>query len=207
MSKSIGNVIDPFEVMDRFGTDTLRYYIFREVRFGNDGSISAAGFEERYNSELANEYGNLASRSLAMIGRYRAGVVPDATPAELDELSGLPGRVSERLDAVDLTGALEEIWEAVRRLNRYVQDEEPWKLAKDEANAQRIDQILYSLAEGLRSVSVLLSAYMPDTADRLLQALGQPDLGLDSAEYGARPGGAQVSDLAPLFPRIETAAA
>ncbi|HXD57407.1 MAG TPA: methionine--tRNA ligase [Thermoleophilaceae bacterium] len=207
MSKSLGNVIDPFEVMDRFGTDTLRYYIFREVRFGNDGSISAAGFEERYNSELANEYGNLASRSLAMIGRYRAGVVPDATPAELDELSGLPGRVSERLDAVDLTGALEEIWEAVRRLNRYVQDEEPWKLAKDEANAQRIDQILYSLAEGLRSVSVLLSAYMPDTADRLLQALGQPDLGLDSAEYGARPGGAQVSDLAPLFPRIETAAA
>jgi len=207
MSKSLGNVIDPFEVMDRFGTDTLRYYIFREVRFGNDGSISAAGFEERYNSELANEYGNLASRSLAMIGRYRDGVVPDATPAELDELRGLPGRVSERLDAVDLTGALEEIWEAVRRLNRYVQDEEPWKLAKDEANAERIDQILYSLAEGLRSVSVLLSAYMPDTADRLLQALGQPDLGLDSAEYGARPGGAQVGDLAPLFPRIETAAA
>jgi methionyl-tRNA synthetase len=207
MSKSLGNVIDPFEVMDRFGTDTLRFYIFREVRFGNDGSISAAGFEERYNSELANEYGNLASRSLAMIGRYRDGVVPDAMPAQLDELSGLPGRVSERLDAVDLTGALEEIWEAVRRLNRYVQDEEPWKLAKDESNADRVDQVLYSLAEGLRSVSVLLSAYMPDTADRLLQALGQPDLALDSAEYGARPGGAQVGDLAPLFPRIETAAA
>src|SRR5262249_1149049 len=150
-----------------------------EVRFGNDGSISAAGFEERYNSELANEYGNLASRTLAMIGRYRDGVVPDATPAELAELSGLPGRVCERLDAVDLTGALEEIWEAVRGLNRYVQDQEPWKLAKDEANAERVDQILYSLAEGLRSVSVLLSSYMPDTAERLLQALGQPDLALD----------------------------
>jgi methionyl-tRNA synthetase len=207
MSKSLGNVIDPFEVMDRFGTDTLRYYIFREVRFGSDGSISAAGFEERYNSELANEYGNLASRTLAMIGRYREGVVPEAVPAEIDELRGLPARVGERLDAVDLTGALEEIWQAVRALNRYVQDEEPWKLAKDDSNAERVDQILYTLAEGLRSVSVLLSAYMPETANRLLQALGQPDLALDAAEYGAGPGGATVGDLTPLFPRIETAAA
>jgi methionyl-tRNA synthetase len=158
MSKSLGNVIDPFEVMDRFGTDTLRYYIFREVRFGNDGSISAAGFEERYNSELANEYGNLASRSLAMIGRYRDGVVPDGSLPEglASDLAGVDRRVCERLDAVDISGALDEIWEAVRRLNRFVQDEEPWKLAKDEANAERLDQVLYALAEGLRSVSVLL---------------------------------------------------
>jgi len=205
MSKSLGNVIDPFEVMDRFGTDTLRYYIFREVRFGSDGSISAAGFEERYNSELANEYGNLASRSLAMIARYRDGAVPKAEPAAelIADFGNLDERVCELLDAVDLTGALEEIWQWVRRLNRYVQDEEPWKLAKDEANADHLDQVLYSLAEGLRSVSVLLHPYMPDTTGRLLQALGQDEREMDSAAFGSRPGGARVGDLSPLFPRIE----
>ena len=205
MSKSLGNVIDPFEVMDRFGTDTLRYYIFREVRFGNDGSISAAGFEERYNSELANEYGNLASRSLAMIGRYRDGVVPDGSLPEglAGDLAGVDRRVCERLDAVDISGALDEIWEAVRRLNRFVQDEEPWKLAKDEANAERLDQVLYALAEGLRSVSVLLHPYMPESAGRLLDALGQDDLSIENAALGSVGGGAQVGDLAPLFPRIE----
>src|SRR3954447_11694857 len=163
MSKSIGNVIDPFEVMDRFGTDTLRYYIFREVRFGNDGSISAAGFETRYNAELANEYGNLASRTLAMIERYRDGEVPEASvSSELAaELAGVDDRVREKLDAVDVSGALEEIWTAVRRLNRFVQDEEPWKLAKDEGAAERLDSVLYSLAEGLRFVSVLVHPYMP----------------------------------------------
>jgi methionyl-tRNA synthetase len=209
MSKSLGNVIDPFEVMDRFGTDTLRYYIFREVRFGNDGSISAAGFEDRYNSELANEYGNLASRTLAMIARYRDGLVPEGSPPEdlASDLAGVDQRVCEKLDAVDISGALDEIWEAVRRLNRYVQDEEPWKLAKDDANAERLDQVLYALAEGLRTVSVLLHPYMPDSAGRLLEALGQDDLSIGTAAFGSVGGGAQAGDLSPLFPRIETAAA
>jgi methionyl-tRNA synthetase len=207
MSKSLGNVIDPFEVMDRFGTDTLRYYVFREVNFGQDGSISAAGFETRYNSELANEYGNLASRSLAMIARYRDGTVPEAAAdSELaGELSGVDERVAEKLDASDVSGALEEIWTAVRRLNRYVQDEEPWKLAKDEGAAERLDTVLHSLAEGLRFVSVLVSPYMPDSAARLLAALGQEDLSYEAASFGARGGGAQTGELAPLFPRIEPA--
>jgi len=205
MSKSIGNVIDPFEVMDRFGTDTLRYYLFREVNFGQDGSISAAGFETRYNAELANEYGNLASRTLAMIERYRDGVVPEASPGL--ELGGIEARVSEKLDAVDLSGALEEIWTAVRTLNRYVQDEEPWKLAKDPAAGDRLDTVLYSLAEGLRFVSVLVYPYMPDSASKLLAALGQEELSYDSAAFGSRPGGATVGKLEPLFPRIEAAAA
>jgi methionyl-tRNA synthetase len=209
MSKSLGNVIDPFEVMDRFGTDTLRYYVFREVNFGQDGSISAAGFETRYNAELANEYGNLASRTLAMIERYRDGVVPAASvSSELAaELAGVDDRVREKLDAVDVSGALEEIWTAVRRLNRFVQDEEPWKLAKDEGAAERLDSVLYSLAEGLRFVSVLVHPYMPDTSDRLLEALGQDDLSYDGASFGARPGGARTGKLEPLFPRIESATA
>ncbi|HET8673061.1 MAG TPA: methionine--tRNA ligase [Thermoleophilaceae bacterium] len=209
MSKSLGNVIDPFEVMDRFGTDTLRYYLFREVSFGQDGSISAAGFETRYNAELANEYGNLASRTLAMIGRYRNGVVPEA---KLDgalraDLEGAEARVRERLDAVDVSGALEEIWAAVRRLNRYVQEEEPWKLAKDEGAGGRLDSVLYGLAEGLRSVSVLVYPYMPESAEKLLAALGQPELSYEFASFGAREGGARIGELAPLFPRIEPAAA
>jgi methionyl-tRNA synthetase len=209
MSKSLGNVIDPFEVMDRFGTDTLRYYLFREVNFGQDGSISAAGFETRYNAELANEYGNLASRSLAMIERYRNGVVPEASADEAleAELAGAETRVAEKLDAVDVSGALEEIWTAVRRLNRFVQDEEPWKLAKDEGAAERLDTVLYSLAEGLRFLSVLVYPYMPDSAARLLEALGQEELSYDGAAFGARPGGAQVGKLEPLFPRIEPPAA
>src|SRR3954452_9367013 len=183
MSKSIGNVIDPFEVMDRFGTDTLRYYLFREVNFGQDGSISAAGFEPRYNAELANEYGNLASRILPLITRNRDGVVPEAEPAPelLGDLGGVEDRVKEKLDAVDVSGALEEIWTAVRRLNRYVQEQQPWKLAKDAANSERLDEVLYGLAEGLRVVSVLVHPYMPDSAERLLEALGQDDLTLSGA--------------------------
>ena len=157
MSKSLGNVLDPFEVMDLYGTDALRYYLLREVAFGGDGSISPEGFETRYNTELANEYGNLASRSLAMIERYRDGVVPEAEapPALVAELDGLTDAVSSRLDRVDVSGALEHIWLAVRRLNRFVTEETPWKLAKDEQAAE-LDSVLYALAEGLRVVSVLL---------------------------------------------------
>jgi methionyl-tRNA synthetase len=209
MSKSLGNVIDPFEVMDRFGTDTLRYYLFREVHFGQDGSISAAGFEGRYNAELANEYGNLASRTLAMIGRYRDGQVPSVGVDEAlaADLAGVEDRVREKLDEVDVSGALEEIWVSIRRLNRFVQDEEPWKLAKDDSAAGRLDTILYSLAEGLRFVSVLLHPYMPDSTGKLLEALGQTDLAYDGASFGSAPGGATVGELEPLFPRIESPAA
>jgi methionyl-tRNA synthetase len=209
MSKSLGNVIDPFEVMDRFGTDTLRYYLFREVRFGTDGSISAAGFETRYNSELANEYGNLASRTFGLIRQHRGGAVPEAEPPEelAKELSGVAASVASKLDAVDLSGALDDIWQVVRRLNQYVQEEQPWKLVKEDGSAERVDAILYALAEGLRFVSLLLHPYMPDRTSRLLDALRQDDLSFDAAAFGARPGGAQLGELTPLFPRIDPAAA
>jgi methionyl-tRNA synthetase len=205
MSKSLGNVIDPFEVMDIFGTDALRFYLFREVNFGQDGSLSPEGFETRYTTELANEYGNLAARTLPLIQRHRGGVVPAADPpAELaGEFEGVAERVAAKLDAVDVSGALEETWQVVRRLNRYVQDEAPWKLAKEEGAEGRLDQVLYALAEGLRLVTVLVYPYMPDSAARLLAALGQEDLSIDAAAFGARPGGARIGELAPLFPRIE----
>ena len=205
MSKSLGNVIEPFQVSDVYGPDALRFYVLREVSFGSDGEVSAEGFETRYNTELANEYGNLASRTLAMIDRYRDGVVPTAeAPAELaSDFDGLVEAVRARIDEVELTAALDEVWRRIKRLNRYVQDEEPWKLSKDDAEAEHLDQVLYALAEGLRVVSVLLHAFMPASAERLLAALGHPGLSLDEAQFGAVEGGAKVSDLGQLFPRVE----
>jgi methionyl-tRNA synthetase len=209
MSKSLGNVIDPFEVIDLYGTDALRYYLMREVSLGQDGSVSPEGFETRYTTELANEYGNLASRTLAMIARFREGRVPDAEPAEelRPELDGLQERVAARFDAVEVSAALEDVWVAVRRLNRYVQDEEPWRLAKDPASAGHLDQVLYSLVEGLRVVSILLAPFVPAASERLLAALGSEERGLEAARFGAGSGGATISSLAPLFPRIERPAA
>jgi methionyl-tRNA synthetase len=207
MSKSLGNVIDPFQVIETYGVDALRFYLLREVNFGQDGSVDPAGFENRYDTELANEYGNLASRTVSMLRKFRDGVVPTAElPAGLgSDFDGLRERVCAQLDAVDLTGALETIWQLVRRLNQFVQDEQPWKLAKDDEQAGRLDSVLYGLAEGLRVVSVLLHAFMPEKTLLPLAALGQEGaLSIEDARFGAVAGGAEVQELEPLFPRIET---
>lgn len=204
MSKSLGNVLDPFEVIERYGADALRFYCFREVRFGQDGSISTAGFEARYETELANDFGNLASRVLAMVDRYRDGVVPqaqvDATLAE--DFEGAPAKVCELLDRAELTQALDAIWELVRRLNRYVEETRPWDLAKSEDDPERLDEVLYNLVEGLRVTTLLLAPYLPRTAETLLGALGEAERGL--AELGSRPGGQRVERVPPLFPKIDS---
>src|SRR4051794_1746193 len=206
MSKSLGNVLDPFVVIDRFGADALRYYCFREVSFGQDGSISTAGFEARYETELANDYGNLASRVLAMVDRYRDGSVPvaqvDATLAE--DFEGAVAGFSELLERAELSQALDVTWALVRRLNRFVEETKPWELAKDEADPERLDEVLYNLVEGLRVTTLLLVPYLPDTSETLLAALGEDSREL--AELGSRPGGQQVERVAPLFPKIEAPA-
>ncbi|HXB64730.1 MAG TPA: methionine--tRNA ligase [Solirubrobacteraceae bacterium] len=205
MSKSLGNVLDPFAVIERFGADALRFYLLRDVPFGQDGSVSSTAFEQRYESELANEYGNLASRTLAMVRRYRAGALP-AAPFD-DELAGdfegLDEEVRGLLDRAELTQALDAIWQRVRRLNRYVEERAPWKLAKDGAGAGALDAVLASLAEGVRVVSVLLLPYMPASATRLLDALGAEDRTLDAARFGAGrdDAGRVVGELEPLFPK------
>ena len=204
MSKSLGNVLDPFEVMDKFGTDALRYYCFREVSFGQDGAVSTAGFESRYETELANDYGNLASRTIAMIARYRDGTTPDAEvdAALAPDFEGLDAEVVGLLDRAEITQALERIWQRVRRLNRYVEEQAPWKLAKDPEQAGRLDTVLRSLAEGLRVVTVLLHAYMPETTERLMGALGQDGgFAIEAARFG-EGGTATVTSLdPPLFPK------
>jgi methionyl-tRNA synthetase len=202
MSKSLGNVLDPFEVIERFGSDALRFYVLREVPFGQDGSVSTTSFELRYETELANELGNLASRTLAMIDRYRDGRVPASAPdPALDgDFERLPERVASLIDGAELTLALDEIWQRVRRLNRYVEEQAPWRLAAEPARAQELDRALATLAEGLRCVTVLLWPYMPTSAERLLQALGAPGVSLRSAGLGAGSV-SRVSRLEPLFPK------
>jgi methionyl-tRNA synthetase len=203
MSKSLGNVLDPFAVIDRFGSDALRFYLLREVPFGQDGSVSTASFEQRYESELANELGNLASRTIAMLERYRDGAAPrdvGVDPALVSDFAGLPERVSEHLDRAELTLALDEIWQRVRRLNRYVEEQAPWQLAKDDARAEDLDRVLRTLAEGLRSVTVLLWPYLPTSAEKLLAALGAPDVSLAGAGLGAGRI-ERVSPVEMLFPK------
>jgi methionyl-tRNA synthetase len=208
MSKSLGNVIEPFQVAELYGADALRFYVLREVSFGADGEVSPETFETRYTTELANEYGNLASRTLAMIERYRDGVVPTphSTAALASDFDGLAEAVSERLDKLEITAALDEIWRRIKLLNRYVQEQQPWQLSKDEDQAELLDEVLYTVAEGLRVVSVLLHPFMPESAERLLAALGREDLSLELARFGAVSGGTTVGDLGQLFPRVEAEA-
>jgi methionyl-tRNA synthetase len=189
--------------MDVFCTDALRYYCFREVSFGQDGSVSTKTFAERYETELANELGNLANRTLNMVVRYRDGQVPavDVDPALRPDFDGLVAEVRELLDRAEITQALERIWQRVRRLNRYVEERAPWQLAKDDTKAAELDATLRSLAEGLRVTTVLLFPYIPETAEKLLAALGEPGLELAAAEYGGRPGGNRVEKIPPLFPK------
>ncbi len=204
MSKSLGNVLDPFEVIDRFGADALRFYCFREVSFGQDGSISTAGFESRYETELANDFGNLASRTLAMVDRYRDGIVPESEidPALAADFDGVKDAVCAALDEARISAALERIWGMVRRLNRFVEETRPWELAKDDARAGELDRALYSLTEGLRVTTLLLVPFLPASSEQLLAALGEDDREL--CELGSRKGGTSVERVPPLFPKIDT---
>ena len=208
MSKSLGNVLDPFAVIERFGADALRFYLLRDVPFGQDGSVSTGSFEQRYESELANELGNLAGRTLAMVGRYRDGVVPavEPDPALAGDFAGLAERVAELIDETELTVALDEIWQRVRRLNRYVEEQAPWRLAKDGGRASDLDRVLGTLVEGVRVVSVLLWPYLPASTEKLLAALGAPDVALAGARLGAGAVG-RVTQLEPLFPKSTDAQA
>jgi methionyl-tRNA synthetase len=205
MSKSLGNVLDPFVVMDEFGTDALRYYCMREVSFGHDGSVSTAGFAARYESELANDLGNLASRIIAMVVRYRDGVVPDVElDAELAaEIDTAAPEICALLDVADLSGALEAIWQRVRRCNRYVEEQAPWTLAKDPERAGELDRVLASLAEALRVLAVLLHPWLPQSGDKLLAALAAPELELEGARMQAGRLGT-ICKLDPLFPKPQS---
>jgi methionyl-tRNA synthetase len=203
MSKSLGNVLDPFEVAQEFGVDALRFYLMRDVQFGADGSVGMENVRARYEAELANEYGNLASRTIAMVRRYRDGLLPEVEldPVLAAEFAGLADDVIDLIDGAEVTAALDLIWRRVRRCNRYVEERAPWQLAKDEAQAHELNVVLASLAEAVRVLSVLLAPYLPRATATLLRALGAPRLALDGAVFAARGDGSLIEAIEPLFPR------
>jgi methionyl-tRNA synthetase len=210
ISKSLGNVIEPLDLIDVYGADALRFYLLRAATFGQDGSASLEGLHERYERELANDLGNLVSRTTAMIARYRDGRVPEGPgdPAIAAAVASVAEEVPGLIDAWDLTGALESIWNLVRSLNRHVSQTKPWELAKDEAAAGELDGILYDLADGLRAAAVAVWAYLPGTAEQILGTLGQPvDVDWKNVAAGRRWAGGEIEAAPPLFPRVEAPAA
>ncbi len=207
ISKSRGNVVDPLDLVDVYGADPVRFWCARSVSFGQDGAASVDGVRERYERELGNDLGNLLSRTTAMVARYRGGelrVVPSPASEVAAILEPLGADVAARLDAFDLTGALERIWEVVRGLNRHVEMTAPWQLAKDETRADELDTVLYDLVDGLRAVAVALASYLPETSARILHTLGQaPTLDWAEVTYGRTRAIAGLEPAAPLFPRID----
>ncbi|MFA5675516.1 MAG: methionine--tRNA ligase [Christensenellales bacterium] len=213
MSKSKGNVVDPVRLAERYGVDALRYFLLREVPFGADGVYTGEALLYRTNSDLANDLGNLVSRTIAMIIKYFDGTVPrDTRPTEFDadiETRGaaLHKKVERHMDALRLPDALAEIWDYIGLLNKYIDLTAPWTLAKDTANKGRLAGVMAHLAEGLRIVSVLLTSFLPDTASKIQQVLGIGDSSLISwesiASFGTSVCSLAVKQSAPLFPRLD----
>ena len=208
ISKSLGNVVDPLELIDVYGADAVRFWMARAISFGQDGSASVDGIRERYETELANDLGNLLSRTTAMVARYRDGSVRRGTAEPPLELARLAADVAGSIDRFDVTGALDSIWDGVRTLNQYVTAQAPWQLAKDEANAERLDGVLYHLVDGLTALAVALAAFLPEAAPRVLAALRQEgDLSWDRVRNGVALEVDGIAAAEPLFPRIDQPAA
>ncbi|MCW2972841.1 MAG: methionyl-tRNA synthetase [Thermoleophilia bacterium] len=212
MGKSMGNALDPFPIIEQHGPDPLRFYVLREVQFGSDGAVSQEGFERRYDTELANDLGNLVSRSASMLVKYLGvdGVakVP-AVPADSAVRASAEATIATwraQMTELDLSGALETVWVFVRELNKHVEDRAPWALAKDEANAELLATTLGELAEGIVTVAHALSPVMPSTSVKVAAMIGVDAGALQQWSWGIAEG-RDVTKPSPLFPRLETAKA
>jgi len=215
ISKSKGGVVDPLPLIRDFGVDPLRYFLLREMVFGQDANYSDEAFVERVNTDLANDLGNLASRALKMIEDYRGGLLPAPDPAFDDAALRETARMAWDGFIADFEGlafnaGLARVWDLVGALNRFIVQHEPWKIARDPAAARRLDSILYDAAEGLRVVAALLAPVMPGSAGRLWASLGAPgnvaDARFDAFRWGALAPGARTARGGALFPRIDKAA-
>ena len=206
ISKSEGNIVDPIAVINEWGLDAFRFYVVRELDLGPDGNWTDAGFKSRYQAELANGLGNLVNRSLSMLKRYRNGGVPARSDELATEANRISGETRALLEKCELQAALQKIWSLVNRANQYVDQTAPFKLAKDPAQAKRLDEVLYNLAETCRVLAVLLAPFLPGTAAKIYAQLGlnfPPDKFSDATWGGLQPGHT-IGEPAPLFPRKDT---
>jgi len=216
MSKSKGNAVSPRDLVNRFGVDGYRYYFLRDVQFGADGSISMESMVQRYNGDLANDWGNLCSRLFNMVGKYFEGVVPDPAvspmptqdDADLRDIAlRLPERYAAAMDALDYAGALEATWDLVKRANRYIEDSAPWNLAKADETKGRLAAVLYNALEAVRIAALFCAPAMPVTSAEVWRRMGLGDISavtaLDAeAQWGRLAVGNSVEKGEPLFPRI-----